>query len=152
MVSKMAKENFRDADFREQFRPDPSQIYIYDLPKEMKDPLRDYRRVRVSYRNKPYHIYDAEKKGWEFVLMEGQAKTSKLNANTEKDNIRPEPIKVVARDGTISYWMSILKTRNQENRKDARLAREAVLNRSIDIKNSRKTSQQKDMDIIEPDL
>lgn len=143
--------NFRDDDFREQFRPPANVRFIHSLPKSMIEPGYKYARKVSYYRYDPYRMDRLLDEGWEFVWEEGTELNERSNATTDKENARRNPIKVVSKDGTVSYWMRIPLDRYQEIQKDKRLKREARLYQSINRKKHGSGYIHTDKEMYDPD-
>ena len=146
----LSEELNRNEDIHAQFRPHSSQAYIHDIPEDWKEPTKMYRRVAESFRSCPFHIDKAIKKGWNLMLYPGSELTSKANSIKQKENIRSGPIRVVAADGAVSYWMWITKERYQANLKKADLERKAKLAASVNSTKSPIGIHEVDKDIYDP--
>lgn len=140
----------RNEDIHAQFRPHSSQAYIHDIPESWKEPDKMYRRVAESFRACPFHIDKALNKGWQLCLYPGTELTSKANSIKQKENIRSGPIRVVAADGAVSYWMWITKERYQANLHKADVERKKRLNSSVTSTKSPTGVHEVDNDIYDP--
>lgn len=99
------------------FRGISDTKYTHELPKEFIENGKRYVRVKRVTERHPNNVKHYFDQGYKLCYFPGSEVKKNPNSIKEKDNLYPDPVRVVSERGEESYWMWIEEELYQSNQR-----------------------------------